>query len=135
LIAWLAGLKRIPAILRRLRDLDRWEATLEHREKRLVAEDANARLRARIEELEAVLRTTVDLRYARNAYWNGEGYGEANGPYCAACWESNRKALRLTHLRERSYHCHTCGASVIIKERDESRRIQPPRGPGFVDNF
>lgn len=126
---WLVGLKRLPTVLGKVRELDRYEASLEARERALKAEEENSSLKAKLGELETQLRLRADLTYARNSYWRGE-----EGPFCSRCFDGDGKLVRLhTRPDDRVYaDCPNCKA--LVQLQSEPRERDSYRG-SYEDNY
>jgi len=55
------------------------------------AKDQILELRQKVELLQTKLDERQSMKFATGAYWTN-----ADGPFCQLCWESERKAIRLT---------------------------------------
>jgi ATP-dependent Clp protease ATP-binding subunit ClpC len=85
------------------------EAAVSHtnRDPTTLAEE-NRRLRAVIDHLLEQQRLGRQLQFHDDAYWlQGEGeVGE--GPYCAACWNIDRRLVRKETRADGVLHCELC---------------------------
>jgi hypothetical protein len=136
---------RIAANLEAYQQLDAaWEriAHLRGENDQLRAERETAR--ARVRELEAQSSATQSMRFARNAFWIGEGYAEENGPFCPTCWGTDRRAVRMVvsnrgAIQEHA-RCGHCETALWIKDPDEPPPDPPARprrrpGGGWVRDY
>ena len=63
------------------------------------------------EELRAALQLQESLTFNNddNFYYRVIGAdGERDGPYCSACWDGERKLIRLHNFQTRLYGCPWC---------------------------
>ncbi|MBR4507319.1 MAG: hypothetical protein IKP24_02170 [Alphaproteobacteria bacterium] len=77
-------------------------------------------------ELKQMLRNQEDYRmeFFNDVYWNVLSNGEKDGPFCSACWDKDKKAVRLHEIFlgvvgrsnfPNSYKCPICGTCVSKK--------------------
>jgi hypothetical protein len=99
--------------------------------------ETNMHLRDEVRSLGDALRLKDELRFARNAYWKGEGYDEANGPFCSRCCDVDHKAVRMVALSRQVARCPNCKAAVAYDARgtEPSRPRVISAGVRFPDDF
>jgi formamidopyrimidine-DNA glycosylase len=109
---WWAGLKALPGLLKRINDLQMFEASLEHRERVVRLSEENDALRrtlaerdAKVAELTTFLSLRGQMHFARNVYWRGN-----EGPFCPRCFDNDGKLIRLTtsSVSRGFHHCPNC---------------------------
>jgi hypothetical protein len=108
---WIAGLKALPGLLRRINDLQLYEASLEHRERVVKLSEDNETLRrmiaereAKVSELQTFLSLRTQMHFTRNAYWRGN-----DGPFCPRCYDSETKVIHLVSGVSQGFtYCPNC---------------------------
>ena len=101
---------------------------------------------AQIEEIKRLKDENADLRrqlgtrealtFENNAYWAGAERTESSGPYCAPCFDSTGKLIRM--LRDANYvaKCQTCKTRIVY---DPARYKKPSpvrsRGVSWINDF
>lgn len=114
--AWKA-VRSAPAALKRLRELDRYEATVSHRERQAVLVEQNLQLRERIAALEGSLKDREELTFAGSAYWLGNSRDEQAGPFCSRCKDVDGKRVRMSRESDGSAHCTQCAHNIRLDGR------------------
>ena len=111
--------------------LDLYRAAIESEEERHL-------MRRQIAELEAKLRTVGQLVYRpeESAYFDAE---KGEGPFCSACFDSKRQAIRM-HTDRGQYNCPVCSVIVVTEAerrrtdamiREHSARMDREHGDGY----
>ncbi len=95
------------------------EAVLEYREE-------NLQLKKTISELECQIDIEKCLKYEYPVYYKVDPDSSKNkdGPYCRACYDKDKKLIRLTIIDDRptlSYHCNVCKNMFFNKSKDRSQ--------------
>lgn len=69
--------------------------------------EENAVLRAEIKSLNEAVRLESVMELRHDVYWE-QTATEEKGPYCPACWDGQRKPVRLLELDENRWICSVC---------------------------
>lgn len=67
------------------------------------AEDENRQLQRRIESLQSQDAIQSSLLFAENVYLKRNAEGGLDGPFCACCWDIDRKLVHLIQRGERHW--------------------------------
>ncbi|MEZ8132049.1 hypothetical protein [Enterovibrio norvegicus] len=85
----------------------------------LISALADAKIEAaenaeKISELERKLSAKSTLSFENGMYYRDEEGKERDGPFCATCFDSKEKEIRLQHVPGNTfgdYHCRVCNGS------------------------
>lgn len=75
--------------------LDLKEQVLELREENLLLKE------------ELSKRVDYNMVFENNSYWIKNEDGTKDGPFCSACWDNNKKAVRMKN-GQGTYSCPVC---------------------------
>ncbi len=85
----------------------------------LISALANAKIEAaenteKISELQKELKAKNDLQFIEGKYFKENEDGEREGPFCATCYDSTSKVIRLQHVPGATFgdwDCRVCKGS------------------------
>ncbi len=85
----------------------------------LISALADAKIEAaesaeKIAELEGLLKSKQSLKFVNGMYYRELEDGEKDGPFCATCYDSTSKEIRLQHVPGATFgdwSCRVCGGS------------------------
>jgi len=84
---------------------------LEMQNKNRKLRERNRKLRERVKELEQTVSFAKTLRFESPFYFAGDD----KVPYCARCWESDRRAIHLkSDWKDRRWECYQCGKVYLL---------------------
>jgi len=66
------------------------------------------KLRREKADLEKDSELAGRLQFKNNAYWIDGSTAEENGPICSACWDGDRKLVRMVRFPDNVGHCNRC---------------------------
>lgn len=100
--------KDIAQLVKKLDDIELYRKIVELEEQIIELTQSKNDLESRCKELQEALEISEDMTFD-NPYYFREG---DDIPFCAKCWETNKKALHLTqhHQMTAVWFCQTCGA-------------------------
>jgi len=82
--------------------------------------EENARLQARLEELESHPDLVSSMHFDGTFYWRGEG-PQKQGPYCQKCLDGERRAIvmrftdrTVSGYESKWYECHNCQSRIEL---------------------
>lgn len=113
LVKGLANIKDIPV----KRKLDELEGQLY---------EIKSAYRSTLEENDALRRSLKfkeDSYFRDNARWTRAEDGGEEGPFCSACWDTKKLAVRMTEVGERGhFDCNACGTKniCVLKEKERA---------------
>ncbi|MGH7514762.1 MAG: hypothetical protein ACREOQ_17790 [Gemmatimonadales bacterium] len=92
-------------------------------------------LKAELRDYRDRLRFEGGLEFRDNMYWHRQAEGEADGPFCSTCWDTEAKAVRLQRMKDKSLWCPKCQKTV----REHIPHAAPaahraPGGPEVTDS-
>ena len=124
LVAVTQGLKEIRGLIKSARPdpvlAEAQERLLELGEIALKAREEIDDLARENRELRAQLELKGKTRFEKNLRWSAD---EPDHPYCAACWESDGKAVHVTRLRGHSYRCPACKQDFYTRDRGSAASV------------
>jgi|SRR6267154_711510 len=95
-----------------LNNLELYKKLTELQTRTMEVEEENRALKDQIAQLTAELATKASLKHDGEQYWT-EKDGRRDGPFCAVCWDVDKKLVRMRHYRSHSgaldYVCDYCG--------------------------
>ena len=116
-------------------DLIKKGATVEYQEKIMKLKEAvlqlqeeNQELRKKVQELEEALSIRANLKYEPPYYWL-ETKENKEGPYCQACYDKERKLIRLQDRKDGRWTCMVCTVTYY------DRSYRPPDSGGSFGAF
>ncbi len=97
--------KKALDIANELKNVELKESILDLREQLLLLREENTSLKQQLSE-----KQQYDMVFEKNSYWNIKEDGTKEGPYCSACWDKNKLAIRLTNspANRDFYTCGNC---------------------------
>jgi len=96
--------------------IDLYQKLLAILEKDLELQDENQKLKEKIASLSEELRMKGSLRFKNNSYYLELENGQADGPFCSACWDSKKTLVRLHDLEDCDW-CPSCKGYGAIDRR------------------
>ncbi len=100
-------IKKLLDFAERVKDIDTKSALLDLKEEILSLRDENLELREKLSQKE-----DFNMVFDDNMYWNLKSDGTKDGPYCAKCWDRDKKAIRLENMGQvNAYYCAVCKRS------------------------
>ena len=63
-------------------------------------------------------REQFNMAFEEKYYWNSKEDGTKEGPYCAACWDSDKKAIRVLLEDYGSDYCKVCHIKTKTGKND-----------------
>ncbi len=95
-----------------LNNLDLYKKLTELQTRTMEVEEENRALKDQIAQLTKELATNESLKHDGERYWR-EKDGQRDGPFCAVCWDIDKKLVRMRRYRSHSggldYVCDYCG--------------------------
>lgn len=82
--------KKALEIANELKNIELKEAILELKEKIIELREENITLKEQLQE-----KQKYNMQFIDNYYWNIKKDGSKVGPYCPACWDGDRKPVRM----------------------------------------
>jgi hypothetical protein len=100
----------------------------------LEAKEEAESLQAQIKELKDARELTDSLEHDGKVYWKSKG-DKWEGPFCAKCWDQNRKLVRLDHQNttrdgELSFWCSVDRLTFTTRKRTMVLPEPPRMDPG-----
>lgn len=95
-------------IAEKFKDLELKEIILNLKTRILELEEEKLNLKTETHELKQKLedKNKYNLIFKNNSYWNTQKNGE-EGPFCSACWDNNKKTIRLKKYGD-VHQCPVC---------------------------
>ncbi|HEY3215802.1 MAG TPA: hypothetical protein VGK93_04860 [Candidatus Eisenbacteria bacterium] len=87
----------------------------------------NARLRAKVGQLETAATASHEMVFRDNLYWMRHSDGTEEGPFCPKCWGGDGKVVPLMH--QTHWYCAVCSTGIVRSGRPEERALAPSREP------
>ena len=94
----------------------------------LQLQEENQELRKKVQELEEALSVRANLRYESPYYWL-KTQEKKEGPYCQACYDKERKLIRLQDRKDGRWTCVVCKVTYYDKS------YRPPDDSGSFGAF
>lgn len=82
--------KKALEIANELKNIELKEAILELKEKIIELREENITLKEQLKE-----KQKYNMQFIDNYYWDIKEDGSKVGPYCPACWDGDRKPVRM----------------------------------------
>lgn len=60
-------------------------------------------------------KNSFDMIFQNNMYYNRINETTMAGPYCTACWDTKKQAVRLHFVKDGFYRCPSCKMHVSLK--------------------
>lgn len=127
----LSSLNATVTILKGLVQLDRdyAEAELKAKLVDVLEQTSEARtailsLQEQVRDLQAKLDTRASMHYRHPAYWQRREGQPDDGPFCAQCWGSAEKRIRLQPAEDDFLVCKACGNVFGDSPQPRARRAQ-----------
>jgi len=95
--------KKALEIANELKNIELKEAILDLKEKLIALREENIALKEQLKE-----KQQFNMVFERDRYWNILPDGTKDGPYCAACWDYEGKAVHLDQRYGSTPFCHIC---------------------------
>jgi len=105
-------LKDVVTLVQKTDNIELVKQVLSLQAQALEMQDQNRALSERVKALEHALEFAGSLRFEAPFYF------AANDkiPYCARCWESNRRAIHLkSDWNDRRWECFDCGKVYLVE--------------------
>ena len=100
-------IKKLSEFAERVKDIDARTAVLDLKEEILSLREENLALREQLNQ-----KQEFNMQFEDNLYWNVKPDGTKDGPYCATCWDKDKKAIRLENMeQDNAYYCAVCKRS------------------------
>jgi hypothetical protein len=109
--------KELAGLITKLNDLPLLQKILDLQQAALAADEERTKLKAQIQELEKKLAFQETLEF-RSPFYYAEG---DDTPYCAHCWESEKKAIHLPPAFNSAsgpvWECPSCKQRLIEHDK------------------
>lgn len=104
------GLKDAAKVLKEADKIEQYKEILEAQEKMLEMQTRIKVLESENESLKKLRILEDEIEYRDKSYWLNE-----DGPYCARCWDAERKLihLRQQNFQKSDYDCDNCDVKNI----------------------
>lgn len=99
--------KDLYALIKKIGNQDLLEKMADLRDEIFKLREENRTLKEKLSE-----RENYNMQFEDNLYWNVKPDDTKDGPYCATCWDKDKKAIRLEHMgQDNAYYCAVCKRS------------------------
>lgn len=99
--------KDLYALIKKIGNQDLLEKMADLRDEIFELREENRKLKEKLSE-----REIYNMQFEDNLYWNVKPDGTKDGPYCATCWDKDKKAIRLENMeQDNAYYCAVCKRS------------------------
>jgi hypothetical protein len=110
--------KDLVEVIRKIDNIELYKKVLDLQTEVLKLFEENSKLKETVKSLEDTLAVKETLVHDQNAYWipidDGTRRNLRDGPFCAHCWDNDRKLVRLHH-GDVSWWCLTHRQQFKIK--------------------
>ena len=103
------NVKTIKEIAEATSNLELKSAIVDLKEQIIELRTENLQMKAKLTE-----RVSYNMKFENNMYYNILQTGGTEGPYCSACWDTKKQAVRM-HCRDDGYCCcPSCKREVFL---------------------
>ena len=112
-MGFLDTLKDVVLLVQKTDNIELFKQILSLQTQALEMQEENRKLHDRTKELEAALEFAKSLRFEEPFYFAADD----KVPYCARCWEANRRAIHLkSDWGGRRWECYECGKIYLLDD-------------------
>ena len=117
-------LKDVATLVQKTDNIELVKHILSLQTQALEMQEENRSLRERVGELEGILDFARSLRFEAPFYFGAKD----RVPYCARCWEANRRAIHLkSDWNGRRWECFECNRVYLLDDTASSECGSAPR--------
>jgi len=81
-----------------------------------------------IRELQSSLALKDEMKFDEPFYWHIQGDSK-DGPFCAQCWDNDKKSIRLVDHKNGDWTCPTCKNGFTDSTWDRHPEMQTDYDP------
>ena len=112
--------KEIVKIIQQIDNIELYRKILDLQSEINNLDSENANLKNQLSELEQKFCIQQSLRFDDNTYMRILPNGKEEGPFCTACWDNNKKSIRLRSYGHSEYlECPVCRSEDFEFEESE----------------
>ncbi len=103
------NVKTIKDIADTTANLELKSAIVDLKEQILELREENLRMKEKLS-----VKDSYNMHFKNNMYYNILPDGTNDGPYCTACWDAKKQAVRMHSCDQGHYECPSCKKEVFL---------------------